>query len=159
VARRLGFADVTNLPQLTTVPTVVAAIITAFEGIASDPAYGTLAVFDGPAFKTDAHDMIAVGIGTPSIEHQLVAQNRGVAYDEAYHVNCLMWSWTGSRVMADHRARCYTKLGAVRDALDAIVVDRVSVVRLGENLVWTQGTAGEGSSCSVQFSAYVAASL
>lgn len=149
----------TNLPQLTTVPTVVSALVTAFSAIASDPAYGTLEVNDGPAFQTSAHDLISVGVGTPSVEHTLTRQDRGVAYNEAYNVNCLMWSWTGSRIMAAHRARCETKLNAVRDIIDALVVPRVLSARLADNLIWTQGTAGEGSSCSVQFAVHIAASL
>lgn len=149
----------TNLPQITTVPAVMDALLAAFAGIASDSAYGVLEVSDGPQFQSSAHDMIALGVGSPSITHHLVRQNRGNAYDEAYDIRFLHWAWSGSRTMSAHRNRCLTVLTAIRAITDALSVPLVVAHRLGDDLEWTHSVSGDGGSCSVTGTLHFAASL
>lgn len=148
-----------DLPQLTTVPTVIDALLTAFREIPDslDTAYGTLQVHDGPTYSSSAHDIIAVGVGDPGVVHQIIPQNRGVALNESYDIRWLQWSWTGSRDMAKHRERCLEVVSAMREAVDGLEVEFVNAIRFGESFTWTQSTSGEGCCCSVSGSINVAA--
>src|SRR6478752_5100210 len=85
---RLRHDPVSDLPQLTTVPTVIDALLAAFREIPDslDTAYGTLQVHDGPTYSSSAHDIIAVGVGDPGVVHQIIPQNRGVALNESYDI-------------------------------------------------------------------------
>ncbi len=119
-----------NSPQLTTLPAAIDALKAAFATIPSSPAYGTLQVHDGPALGAQVLNMIAVGVGTPSVSHSL-RQDRPMSYQEAYDITCLTWAWSAERDMSQHRARCVTVLGAVRDAMDDLDLGSNATCRLG----------------------------
>lgn len=148
----------TNLPLVSTVPAVIDALVTAFGTVSSDVAYGPLEVNDGPKAQTSAKNMIAVGVGDPAVPGTDTPQGRGSAVDQSYDIHCLMWAWSGSKVIKQHRDRVYAMLAEIRAIVDAQPLDPI-FTRLGTSWSLTPSVSGEGGSCSYQFSIHVVASI
>lgn len=155
-------SPVLSIPQPSTVPVVIAGLVSRFRaGITDDAAYGPTPVYDGPRLQNEARNFVAVGVGDPTVSGNDTPQNRGDAVNQGYDVNCMIGVSSGGSddaQFAAHRARVYAILGQIRAVLAPQPLDPY-LVRLGTAWSLTQGAYGEGTAVEYRFSVHVAASI
>lgn len=135
-----------TVPQASTIPGVIAAIIS---GLSAQAAAGVF-VLDGPLPEWPKFDAIVIGYGARgSINHRLdIAGNLGKAYNESYDLVFVVYSQnTTDSAMATRRQKCVDLLHAIRTVLDA---DRrlggaCEEAILGPSLTWSQQNVGQGA--------------